>query len=464
MNGSGQTVFAGLSAEELAALLGQLEHRRFAAGSCVLQEGDNPSAMYIIRSGTAEVLISDRFGASHRVDQAGPGEVLGEMSLLTGQPVSATVRALTDVDALVIEGADFERVAGEFPLIFRNLGVVLANRLRRSNLRALRPHANTILLRDSGAPTPALLAWALACSMASHVRRPVLLVVPAAARPEELEPLASLPAFDPARPPGSGASLLVARPGGEFAPEALPATLDRLSHSYDYILFLSSDGEAAQPLPGLQARTVDLAGPRYIPEARAPGSAAASRQPWHTLRAWASGGPAQRPGPDGALDVPPLQDADLGALRSGLLPPGTPASRALGWAARELCGLKVGLALGAGSEKGYAHIGVARVLQRAGVPLDYLAGTSIGASVAAALADEYSLVELERIFTDVARAAFRLRLPGASLLSSAGMRDRLRAAAGGRRFEELLVPLAIVAADLVTGREIVFRRESSCLR
>jgi NTE family protein len=101
---------------------------------------------------------------------------------------------------------------------------------------------------------------------------------------------------------------------------------------------------------------------------------------------------------------------------------------------------------------------VLRVLQRAGVPLDCLAGTSVGASVAACLAGGHNLDEIEHFITRVSRAAFKLRFPGASLFSSAGMRDALRAIAGTRRFEELPVPLAIVAADLLTGREIVFRR------
>jgi NTE family protein len=123
-----------------------------------------------------------------------------------------------------------------------------------------------------------------------------------------------------------------------------------------------------------------------------------------------------------------------------------------------LCGLKVGLALGAGSEKGYAHIGVLRVLQRAGVPLDYLGGTSIGAAVAASRAGGHSPDEIERFFTSVGQAAFRFRFQRASLLSNAGLRDKMRDIAGRRRFEDLPIPLAVVAADLITGREVVFRR------
>jgi NTE family protein len=461
MNGTGQSFFAGLSAEELPALLAQLERRLFPAGALLLMEGDSPSAMYVIQSGTAEVLVADRYGRSHKVDQARPGDVLGEMSLLTGQPVSATVRALTDIEALVIAGADFERIGSAFPLIFRNLGVLLADRLRRSHLHRLSSHAEAILLQNAGAPTSALLGYALACSMAWHARRPVLFIVHGDRPPEGLDALAAQSGADAeaAGLPRPCARVLSVRPEGEYAPEALSTTLDRLGHSYDHVLLLSTVGAAVTEAPGLAARTVRLAGPANEANRVAPaGNFTGERRSWHTLRAWAAGSSAVGPRKNGALDVPPLGPADHDALRTGLLAASSPAGRALGWAARELCGLKVGLALGAGSEKGYAHLGVLRVLERAGVPLDYLAGTSIGAAVAASRAGGHSPDEIERFFTSVGQAAFRFRFQRASLLSSAGLRDRMRDIAGRRRFEDLPIPLAVVAADLVTGREVVFRK------
>src|SRR5262249_53431568 len=89
-----------------------------------------------------------------------------------------------------------------------------------------------------------------------------------------------------------------------------------------------------------------------------------------------------RPG-DGPLPAPALRPADGLGLRRGVLASGAPAGRALGRAAREIAGLRVGLALGAGGAKGYAHLGVLRVLDRLGVPIDAIAGASIGSAVAA---------------------------------------------------------------------------------
>jgi hypothetical protein len=102
-----------------------------------------------------------------------------------------------------------------------------------------------------------------------------------------------------------------------------------------------------------------------------------------TLRAW-SVPTTTRLGPDatGVVDVPALSAADEPAVRDGCLARVAPAGARLDWAACDLAGLKVGLPLGGGGLKGYAHIGVPRVLERSGVPVDYLAGSSVGGVVA----------------------------------------------------------------------------------
>jgi NTE family protein len=135
----------------------------------------------------------------------------------------------------------------------------------------------------------------------------------------------------------------------------------------------------------------------------------------------------------------------------------TAAGRAIGWAARELTGLKVGLALGAGSAKGYAHVGVLKVLEQAGVTIDYVAGTSVGAGVAMLLAFGYRTDELLPFMDMVGSRTFRLAFSTRSLLSIDGVREQVRKIAGDARFEDLRLPLAVVAADIATKQEVIFR-------
>jgi predicted acylesterase/phospholipase RssA len=456
MQGHSPSLFDGLAADQIARVMDRLDQRRFPAGATVIAEGDLPRALYIFLSGAADIIVTDRRGSEHCVGHVGAGATVGEMSLLTGHPASATVRAVSDLHVLVMSEAEFLDAAVTYPFIYRNLGVILAERLARTNRRAARyARGRVAVLLDDGAP--ALLGYALACSVAWHTRAPVLLVVVAGGDPppELAELAASVPS--PRVPFGSGAAralgdgpvgadLLLTAPTGAFAPRLLTSTLEELASSYDHVLVQLP---AAWPAPVADVRTVRLTGPAL--------QCAGDERPGHTIIAWATDDGA-RPDRSGILRVPRLGPADQGALTAGRLPAATPAGRALGWAARDVAELKVGLVLGAGGVKGYAHIGVLRVLERAGVSADYVAGTSIGSPLAAGYAVGYSADAMAQLMDELGMAAFRLTIPISSLLSSAAIRMRLRRLGPQTRFEDLPLPLAVVAADVVTRREIVFRR------
>lgn len=138
MTADDTTFFAGAPAQQVAALVAALERRRFPEGAVVLAEGDAPHEMYIIESGVVEIWTGgSRDG--RLLARLGPGSTVGEMSLFTGQPVSATARvaAGSPVDALVVGQDDFDRLATTFPRLYRNLGAIMAERLAQTNrLRA----------------------------------------------------------------------------------------------------------------------------------------------------------------------------------------------------------------------------------------------------------------------------------------------------------------------------------------
>jgi NTE family protein len=323
-----------------------------------------------------------------------------------------------------------------------------------SNQRGLADQlGNLSVLHDAGAPP--LLGYALAASVAWHTRAPVLLLVLGDALPPALAALAgaegtALSVADSRARGELGAPravVLRAPLADDFAPRRLAPTVERLRRQYGHVLI-----QATGPVPALLAHQICLSGAGSTP------SGPADAQPGHTLRAWVAGRVQPRPGSDGALSVPPLEAADESALQAGVLPTATPAGRALGWAARDLAGLKVGLALGAGGVKGYAHLGVVSALQRAGLPIDYLAGTSVGAVVAGLVALGHQPEAIARILDAgdcmLARPSFGLK----SLLSDAPVRHYFRSISGRAHIEDLRVPLAIVAADILTRREVVFRR------
>lgn len=127
---------------------------------------------------------------------------------------------------------------------------------------------------------------------------------------------------------------------------------------------------------------------------------------------------------------------------------------------------RVGLALGVGGARGLAHIGVLKVLEREGISIDFLAGTSAGgviaAGYAAGLGAEY--MEREALRLRQTRNLLALVLPptlsGMGLVSGKRVLDYFARHLEKKSFGDLTIPLALIAADLETGEEVVLQSGS----
>jgi NTE family protein len=125
---------------------------------------------------------------------------------------------------------------------------------------------------------------------------------------------------------------------------------------------------------------------------------------------------------------------------------------------RQIAGKEVGVALGAGAAKGFAHIGVLEVLQESRVPVDFLVGTSIGAIVGAGFASGLPMDEVQGYLSGADRKLARWTLPFRSIWRDTGLIEMLRAPIPHTRFRDLRIPFATVATDITSGREVVLRR------
>lgn len=118
---------------------------------------------------------------------------------------------------------------------------------------------------------------------------------------------------------------------------------------------------------------------------------------------------------------------------------------------------RVGLALGGGFARGIAHIGVLRVFEREKIPIDYLSGTSVGSLVAAAYAGGVPLAEIERVARNIRWSDFaRWTLSRFGAASNDRMERFIRTSFRATRFENLRIPLAVVATNLTSGEAQVF--------
>jgi CRP-like cAMP-binding protein len=131
-----------LSPEGWGKLLARTGAQRFRAGDVVVRAGETQPALYIVASGTLEVVGEGRRGKERRMAVIEQGSVFGEQSFFDGLPRSATVRALSDGELRSLTPEAFEVLAAREPdlarMILLDLGRILSLRLRSTSALAAR--------------------------------------------------------------------------------------------------------------------------------------------------------------------------------------------------------------------------------------------------------------------------------------------------------------------------------------
>ena len=126
---------------------------------------------------------------------------------------------------------------------------------------------------------------------------------------------------------------------------------------------------------------------------------------------------------------------------------------------------KVGLALGSGAARGLAHIGVLEVLEKEGIPIDMIAGTSAGAAIGALYAEGKDASVIKSLTLDLSwkrlASLADLALPRTGFIKGKKIQGLLEVIIGGdMKFSDLKIPFACVAADIMTGEEVVINQGS----
>lgn len=139
-------LFSGLNKRQLAAVAKVVDHMTFEPGAVLVKEMDVGRRLIIIREGTAEVIRQGfvagdsskgvEQGTSRRLATVGPGDVVGELSLIDGRPTSAAVVAETRLETLVLYGTRFRKLLSSMPQLYPHLLVGLASRIRELNHRS----------------------------------------------------------------------------------------------------------------------------------------------------------------------------------------------------------------------------------------------------------------------------------------------------------------------------------------
>ncbi|MFH1709246.1 MAG: cyclic nucleotide-binding domain-containing protein [Planctomycetota bacterium] len=128
-------MFAELDADQVRKFGSVIRTRSFTDGSEIIRKGQPGEYLFVILDGRVAVVQEDSDGNEIELTQLGEGDCFGEMSLLTGDPCSATIRAKGPSTLLALFKDDFQSMLNEYPRINAHFNKILIKRLRKTNLK-----------------------------------------------------------------------------------------------------------------------------------------------------------------------------------------------------------------------------------------------------------------------------------------------------------------------------------------
>ena len=434
---AGIPFFASFDQSTLVWLARQLEPVHAQAGDTVIAEGDPGDGLYVLLSGRLRVSVTAAPSGEERVlHDLGRGAVIGEIALLSDRPRSATVRAVRDSDLLLLRTASFKALIEQNPGFLAQVARLLIERLLAVDRP--QPHAGNRAIAVVPAGPDPTRATAIADALAEQLER--------------AGTTARLDSAEVDRRLGPGAA-----ERGPDHPRRHEVTgwLDTVERGHDHVVYLTDpDDTEWSRLCLSQSDVVLLAGGGTDPRLGAV-EARALAATW--LRCELVLTHRSRPGGTARwLAERPV--ADYHHVRDG--PPGDTA-RDVARLARMVTGTACGVVLGGGGPRGFAHLGVLHALELAGVPVDVVGGTSIGAVMGALWAQGLPHAErVERALRAFTRSG-PLMSPTLPLvaISSGNRVDRLLAEFfGGTSIENLPLRFFCVSANLTRAEEVIHER------
>jgi len=434
---SSTSLLRGLEESALRAIATELEYVYLSGGGTLMREGEVGDSLYILLNGRLRVVASRPEKGEGVINEIGPGETVGEMAILTGEPRWATVRAIRDCALVKFSKAAFDHLVEQYPTTMMQLARLIVLRFQQM-VRSPRFEAvpSTIVLVPAGEDAPLtdvarqLVAALGAMGATLHVHSQFVddcLGRGVAHRPPDHEENGRIIAWLSEQ---EGRHKFVV-----YEPDTWPSSwAARCIRQADRILLV---GRADSP-PVLS---------RFEADALASGltSAAAELVLVHapgTTRSIGTGGWLAKRRVTTHHHVRHGSEADMRRL------------------ARRLTGRSIGLVLSGGGARGLAHIGVIRALEEFAVPIDVVGGTSIGGIIAGLYALGYD----SRSMIDVSRRGFvqmgvqpltDYTPPIVSVLSGRRAAAVLKMLAADAQIEDLWIKYFCVSTNLTRAECLV---------
>ncbi len=413
--------------------------RRLEAGEVLFHQGDEADAAYFVVGGRVMVLVDDD-GEETLVAELGRGEVVGELGLLDRAPRSATVRAVRDTTLASFSTGTFEELVATSPSMMLNVTRRILTRMRSPTQRKF-DRASSLTV----AVTAPCDADAFVVEMVQEIARFGTAKHLSSDRVDRVlnRTAISQAATDNVGVPRLAEFMHEADVGNDHVvlqtdPEVTAWTRRALRQADRVVVVCSPNPDAAErSLISKIFATIDDAD--------------------HVGRMLAVLHPPSADRPRRTAGLLELTRADdVVHVRSG-------SSSDVARLARLASGHGYGLVLSGGGARGFAHLGVLQALQECGVPIDQVAGCSMGSAIAAAIALDLRGEPLLALVEQQFHKLLDYTLPVVSIVKGQRIMDNIDATLGGWDIEDLWVPFYCVSTNLTKSRLEVHRSGSTAV-
>jgi predicted acylesterase/phospholipase RssA/CRP-like cAMP-binding protein len=424
-------LFAGLPDASLDALAGIATPVSLRSGERLFTEGEAAEHLYIVATGRLRVMIDDRLAGL-----VGALEPIGEVGMLSGEHRTATIEAIRDSQLIQIRRDQLMEFLVANPTALVEITRVLIGRLRQNQREQSLSSARSARTLAVVAGSPGVDAVGVARALHEHLAaqdRSRLLDEPGVDA-ELGESMASTPLGD--SDPNSRLvewlnklerdhRHLVYSAGADPGPWA-----KRCMRQADRVLVVLSANDTPAMTPMLDTlRRSGIFAMVELVILRGPGAPGGDVAAWKSLA-----------GAHAHYFVRPGNAADFTTL------------------VRQLTGRAIGLVLGGGGARGFAHLGLLRALEERGLRIDLAGGSSMGALISALVAMGYSSHEIIPVLRETFVTHNYLNdymFPRIALIRGRKFLRRLREIFGEQRIEHLRMPWFCVSTNLTRGTAMV---------
>jgi NTE family protein/lysophospholipid hydrolase len=433
-------MFGPLEATLLAELEPRIEWVRLRGGDTLFRPGDAGDTGYVVLAGRLRVIGPADRRREVAIEEIGRGQPIGMTSLLTGRPRTSTVVAIRDTDLARISNDTLRWFIQRNPAASVPIMAELADRLERAAvapLAATTDRAATFAIIGHGIVDARSFAGRLAATIAGYGRMIVL---------DSTDAASLLPGGPPDKADG----------GVEAIWLPLHHWLDEREAAHDFVIYVGDPVMTAwteqclrqadhvlvvadatsDPAPAEVERSLE----GRWDSASAPHRTLVLLQPDEIDEPRGTAGWLRQRTVDQHLHARRTRDADLARV------------------GRLLSGRGVSLVLGGGGARGYAHIGVVRAIEEAGIPIDMVGGTSMGALVGAGVARGWTADELETTFSRSTSRLFDPTPPFVSLMTGRRIWRAIDDTHHGIDVEDLWLPFFCVSTNLTRAAPVVHRQ------